>query len=496
MTRVMIVEDEYLVRVGLRTCIDWEKHGLVLLDDAADGEDAYRQIVKNRPDILLLDLMIPKLDGFALMDKLAENGIRLNIIILSCCDDFESLRAALQRGVLDYVNKLTMSPAELLKVFEKALAAPRSRYPQELDEVNPSLDPSAALAEVILHGNTGPAPAVEPGYCACLVCLPGAGQPMPSAVIRQNMCLQILKNSGYSAGACVDKEERLCIALPAGTPQEKVAKLLTQHLEPTLDISCLIGFGPAYGDAEGLAASYRAACQIENELFWGRTSAVHAYTGQEGPAEEMERCFAACVRALSQGLSAVNPQACRQAVDTLFCHLEALPAVGREAYLQRLMPVLDLVSPRAAGKDAASYDNQAALLSARQAAQAQQVIGRGIDAYFEAAAFAERYSAIVQKSIEFIIANQQRTVRLDETAQAVNVSESYLSQLFKKDTGMNFVTYVQRYKINLAKQMLENHMRVYEVCDAIGFDNPNYFAKIFKRFTGVTPAEYRKAHSV
>ena len=143
MTRVMIVEDEYLVRVGLRTCMDWAAHGLELLDDAADGEEAYCQIVKNKPDVLLLDLMIPKMDGFALMDRLAADGIHLNIIILSCCDDFESVRAALQRGVLDYINKLTMSPTELLQVFEKALAMPRSQYPEGLADSRPAPDGSA-----------------------------------------------------------------------------------------------------------------------------------------------------------------------------------------------------------------------------------------------------------------------------------------------------------------------------------------------------------------
>ena len=62
MAIVLIAEDEYLVRVGLRTCLDWERHGFILLDDAVNGEDAYQKILRHRPDILLLDEPTASLD--------------------------------------------------------------------------------------------------------------------------------------------------------------------------------------------------------------------------------------------------------------------------------------------------------------------------------------------------------------------------------------------------------------------------------------------------
>ena len=96
MAIVLIAEDEYLVRVGLRTCLDWERHGFILLDDAVNGEDAYQKILRHRPDILLLDIKMPRMDGFALLAKLREENIDVHVIILSGCDDFDSVRTALQ----------------------------------------------------------------------------------------------------------------------------------------------------------------------------------------------------------------------------------------------------------------------------------------------------------------------------------------------------------------------------------------------------------------
>lgn len=83
-------------------------------------------------------------------------------------------------------------------------------------------------------------------------------------------------------------------------------------------------------------------------------------------------------------------------------------------------------------------------------------------------------------------------VSLAEAAQRINVSESYLSQLFKRETGENYNSFVHRYKVNQAKEMLQSNMLIYEVCDKIGYENANYFAKLFRRYTGCTPNEYKK----
>ena len=59
----MIADDEYLVRAGLHSCIDWGRHGYILLNDAVDGLDTYAKIIELRPDIVFLDLRMPKMTG-------------------------------------------------------------------------------------------------------------------------------------------------------------------------------------------------------------------------------------------------------------------------------------------------------------------------------------------------------------------------------------------------------------------------------------------------
>ena len=105
MAIVLIAEDEYLVRVGLRTCLDWERHGFILLDDAVNGEDAYQKILRHRPDILLLDIKMPRMDGFALTKAIRESGSMLPILMLTAKDMPQDKHTGFIVGTDDYMTK-------------------------------------------------------------------------------------------------------------------------------------------------------------------------------------------------------------------------------------------------------------------------------------------------------------------------------------------------------------------------------------------------------
>jgi two-component system response regulator YesN len=102
------------------------------------------------------------------------------------------------------------------------------------------------------------------------------------------------------------------------------------------------------------------------------------------------------------------------------------------------------------------------------------------------------YSYIVKKCVAFIHANYCENITLAEVAKAVGVSHSYLSFIFKQETGINFNTYLSQYRVEQAKKLLlSTSMRIYEVAEKVGFSNPYYFSKVFKEFTGISCKEFR-----
>ena len=95
MYRVLIAEDEALVRMGLKTMPDWEKLDMQVVGDAADGREAYAMYQELRPDILITDIRMPGMDGIELIRKIRVSDSRIKIIILSCLDEFRLVQQAM-----------------------------------------------------------------------------------------------------------------------------------------------------------------------------------------------------------------------------------------------------------------------------------------------------------------------------------------------------------------------------------------------------------------
>ena len=120
MKKVMIVDDEVLVRIGIKSMTSWEQYGYTIVADASDGEEALKKIRQYEPHIILTDLKMQPMDGFDLIAKCAADYPRIRFIVLSNYNDFENVRKAMKLGAYDYIFKLTIHVDELLKIMDEA----------------------------------------------------------------------------------------------------------------------------------------------------------------------------------------------------------------------------------------------------------------------------------------------------------------------------------------------------------------------------------------
>lgn len=105
----------------------------------------------------------------------------------------------------------------------------------------------------------------------------------------------------------------------------------------------------------------------------------------------------------------------------------------------------------------------------------------------------ECYSESVSTAKQYIDEHFNQDISLDGVSRLVNISAYYFSKVFKDETGENFIDYVTQVRIEKAKQLLMiKEMSIKEVCVAIGYKDPNYFSRLFKKQIGVTPTEYRE----
>ena len=118
--KVLIVDDEAFVRVSFKSYIDWNRYGFELIGEAEDGEIALEMIQNLKPDIVFLDINIPKLDGIQVLKDMKKMNLTAKVIILSGYNEFEYVKEAMKAGALDYIHKPGMNMETLLSTLTNA----------------------------------------------------------------------------------------------------------------------------------------------------------------------------------------------------------------------------------------------------------------------------------------------------------------------------------------------------------------------------------------
>ncbi len=120
--KVLIVDDERMIRKGIRHMADWEKEGFLIAGEAGDGQEALRLVRELTPHIVLADIVMPVMDGLDFSERLLEEFPSIKLIILSSYDKFEYVKTALLNGAADYILKPMLSVEGLLKTLRKVAA--------------------------------------------------------------------------------------------------------------------------------------------------------------------------------------------------------------------------------------------------------------------------------------------------------------------------------------------------------------------------------------
>lgn len=120
--KVVIIDDEYIMRQGMKHMLDWEKEGFQIVGEASNGQEGLEVIEKTLPNIVLADIVMPVLDGIEFSEILQKKFPEMQLIILSSYDKFEYVKSTLLNGAVDYILKPTLNPDNLLRTLQKAVS--------------------------------------------------------------------------------------------------------------------------------------------------------------------------------------------------------------------------------------------------------------------------------------------------------------------------------------------------------------------------------------
>lgn len=146
MYRVVLVEDEPIVRIGLKNMIDWNKYNMTVIGDYSNGKEAIEVCLSEKPEVLITDIRMPIMNGLELIREVRKTNKRMVITILSCLDEFSYAQEATSLGVSNYILKLTCGLEELDRVLLHTKEELDSRFGKTIS--NPVIDNSLMKEQV------------------------------------------------------------------------------------------------------------------------------------------------------------------------------------------------------------------------------------------------------------------------------------------------------------------------------------------------------------
>ncbi|WP_276352247.1 response regulator [Cohnella caldifontis] len=513
MKKVMLVDDEIVIRENIRDCMDWEKEGFVYCGDASDGEVALPLIEERRPDILITDIKMPFMDGIELSSVVRQRLPDTKIVILSGHDEFHYARSALRIGVEEYILK-PVSSADLMEVLH---SVSRKIDRERREKRKPAYSREKLLSDLC----GGLVTAAEAAEAAAALSLP-LEAPCYAVVVWDLRCLESasppgsdvwletetsLNERAAALGAVwtYKRSRTEAVWILRGQTEAEVAAMLERlkasvlpELERTLPCTVWVGMGSVQHRLQGIHTSFLEAEEDRHLLRLTRQnrSALWDATGETQQIAFLDRTK--FMEFLKIGTPAAADGFLREFAGALK-HLDWKSSL----YGYYLLNDLTLESLHEAKRTF-----RLAEISGPAIERLQQQIKRIRDweqclGYLRELAgvfwqwrseASGKYGDLIAKAKEFIRQRHASDgLSLQDAADYVNVSPSHLSKVFSQETGQTFIEYLTQTRIRKAMELLQTtNEKTYEIAYRVGYGDAHYFSNLFKKMTGMTPRDFRR----
>lgn len=527
MIKVLIIDDEYLVRERLKICVEWASLGYEIAGEADNGEDALMMLEHIPARLAIVDINMPIVDGLAFAQAAQTSHPELKIVILTGYSSFEYARTAIQAGVSDYLLK-PINMEELVRVLVQL----RGRIESETHKqrLNADLQLNLAESDGILKREflqtclDGTADVVrdKPKYrLYCPNLIDGAlfvtvvsidktgAEPPPlwQKFAVANVCGEVMQSSGFKHfESTYDADGRIVLiaSIPSGTSADAGLALLLQTCSKAiravhdyLKFTVTAGIGPSVHGIADAAASYREAvracrhktvCGNNRIIRWdqlpGRRSEDLSYIREDmiillrlGDAEAIETSLDRLSDSLIAG---------RQPVETLYLVLYELMTTlnifASENKLEAHAAIIETLHPMKLVDELETLD----------------AIKRWLREQFRNALVRAKSlkqstpTKLASKAKQYIDENfGNAELDLTDIAKSVFVNPSYLSRIFKNELGYSVVEYLTRCRMLKAKELMEQGCKnMFFIAESVGYKDTHYFSKCFKKHYSVSPSKF------
>lgn len=526
MIKLMIVDDEVNIRRGLREYISWDAWEIELAAEAENAESALNIAMHVRPDILLTDIRMDRMDGIEMTRRLKEMLPELKVILLSGYSDIPYLQAALQLKAVEYLLK----PAGADKIIEAVLKAKKELLDERqkwqenlkrdafLDEnipiiqmhfINELMNGSfTELRQIQKKAQLLEIPMSGPVYTVMLADARGAlfddgyrsGQELDMNFWQfMQKINQVIRND-KDVFWCETGDAPLLFLVNAESREDsaKKCRTLAAELLSTLT-SCgreqvYIGIGAPAESPLGLCKSFSSAENAVLLSAWEPDRHIF-YDTEKQAAEELPEYLSGKEREVITDLASERYEKAMAGFESLFESYRELRMDFRK--VKKFCDQLCLFAMHLPSRESAEETAEVPVVDEfRDAMELKSWMIQFLQRRFSGQAhIAAQYSELTQKSIRYMQMHYAEDITLKSLSKIVFASPNYLGRVFFSDVGCRLGDWLNRYRVGRAKELLvSTDKKTYEIAEEVGFSGYKYFSVCFLKYTGCSARDYRNKY--
>ena len=534
--KVFLVEDEMVIRRGIKNSIDWEKEGYIFCGEASDGELAYPMIIKEKPDILITDIRMPFMDGLELCKLVKKELPNIKILILSGYDEFDYAKEAIRLGVTEYLLK-PISSGKLLEALNWVSESIR-REKEDKDLVRKYMEEmrenteheKQKFFEQMIAGNLSMADALETGekyemnlsagmYNLLLFrftlgeenrksgeLLGEAEYAIEKLTERLEYVFEFQRGvEGWAFLLMADNEEQMSERV------KELSKDLEEIMKNYSTIAYFGGIGQPVARLRELEESFREA---ERALAARFTMELNRIISVEDirmaqnvdTLDDIEiTSFGEIEKTRTMLEKFLNNGAEDEIDEFVDVYINELPEENLKSVLMRQYIIMDAYivmmsfCEKIEGIEGEMQAQSEELKNSMKTIQTLEEIKNYIRMLLKKiigvrdTISGRRYSDIIEIAKDQIRKTYMSDeISLNTIAAEVGMSPSYFSSIFSKEMGKTFVKYLTEIRMDRAKELLMcSSMKTSEIGYEVGYKDPHYFSYIFKKTQNCTPKEFR-----
>lgn len=533
MLKLFLVEDEMIIREGIKNKIKWEDYGFTFVGEASDGELALPLIQKLKPDVLITDIKMPFMNGLELSKLVKKEIPNIKIIILSGYNEFEYAKEAIGIGVTDYLLKPVSSikiTEVILKVKnliedEKKQILLKEQYDKEMEEnknqrkskiLSSLLSQKVNITEVLENSRDINVDLIAEEFNILIFSFFKENSPLDvyskDMIDAENTIIHIFSNLNEAILFNDDFGNK--VILLKNYKEYNIKAITSKYIndlvnvfEKNKDLGYFIGIGNPVKRLTDVKKSFNEASKaFALRHVFGINQVIHyndieyKISNSQSISIEEINTFISHKKKIEMFLKFGTVDSVSNFIDNYF---ELIDKDNMNSYLFRQYIVIDVLLMAYSFldeiglnkdiiKDINGNIHSKKLLSIKNTKEYLVSVLNEV-LLLRDISVSKKYSTILNEAKKYIDKNyQDPDISLNAVSEFINISPSYLSSLFSREIGKTFIEYLTTLRMNKAKELLRcTNLRSSEIAYSVGYKDSHYFSFLFKKLEKKTPREYR-----